>query len=292
VSTILQKCIVAFDDDMGSALRDLFPEQFDDMTDDQVKAILDAESDGEKNMTKFLRCFRGAVVVVALVDRSTDRLWVANLGDCQAVLASRFSETKWDIRSLANDHNARNPTEAERIRMAHPNEDDCVVDGRVLGKTAPSRTLGNWDQKFPAAFVSRLNQHHPNPTIGFRYTAVALLERNKTPPYMSSLAEVSFEQLPKLTSDGAAGKKQLRRFLLLASDGLLDMCKVEEPNDTVRKRWVESVARAPKAEEETCPLRVIRDALGGDDTEKVSMNLFVPTSQRWLDDTTIIVMPL
>lgn len=45
----------------------------------------------------------------------------------------------WQIDFLTNAHNGDNPAEVERIRAEHPGEDECVLNGRVLGTLAPTR---------------------------------------------------------------------------------------------------------------------------------------------------------
>lgn len=45
----------------------------------------------------------------------------------------------WIVERLTTDHNGDNDAEVERVRLAHPDEPECVIDRRVLGALAPFR---------------------------------------------------------------------------------------------------------------------------------------------------------
>lgn len=99
----------------------------------------------------------GACALVAL--RNGQDLYIANCGDCRAVLGSKLAPFKavvmqtspdslpgrpeaarYTSTRLSRDHNARTPLEALVLREAHPEEDDiikcknphaCYVKGRL-----------------------------------------------------------------------------------------------------------------------------------------------------------------
>lgn len=89
----------------------------------------------------------GACAIMALV--RDGRLFVANAGDCRAVLGRRRPRGWVDVRGLegtteavplSNDHNAREVMEQEKLRQLHPFERDvfmcrrassCYVKGRL-----------------------------------------------------------------------------------------------------------------------------------------------------------------
>ena len=88
----------------------------------------------------------GACAIMALVQ--DDKLYVANAGDCRAVLGRRRrwawggggAEGVSEVIALSNDHNARELTEQAKLRKLHPHEGDvftckrssaCYAKGRL-----------------------------------------------------------------------------------------------------------------------------------------------------------------
>ena len=77
-------------------------------------------------------------------------------------------------------------------------------------------------------------------------------------------------------------------MLVLCSDGLVDVSKAHEtPLAEVAARWVEV---ASGNMDDKPALRVLRDAMGGDDNAQVSFWLTVEMDSPWVDDTTVLVM--
>jgi pyruvate dehydrogenase phosphatase len=85
-----------------------------------------------------------------------------------------------------------------------------------------------------------------------------------------------------------------RSFLVLYSDGLTDLYDGMGPQElanhvastigqTIDSNGSHSGRRSNLA------LRLLRDALGGDDIYKVSRNLTVEMESKWMDDTTVVV---
>ena len=55
-------------------------------------------------------------------------------------------------------------------------------------------------------------------------------------------------------------------------------------------RWVRIVGQALDLDRSSnVALSLLRDVLGGDDTQVVSRNLTVEMEERWMDDTTILI---
>jgi pyruvate dehydrogenase phosphatase len=101
---------------------------------------------------------------VLVVARKEEDLYVANAGDCRAVLGTRLSSSSSSPSSpssasssasgsfaatrLSRDHNARMPTEALALRENHPNEKDIVICKNahacyVKGRLQVTRSLGD-----------------------------------------------------------------------------------------------------------------------------------------------------
>lgn len=71
-------------------------------------------------------------------------LFVANAGDCRAVLGRRKKgdqHEQFEAIQITKDHTAYE--EEERIRREHPDEEDVVIDGTIKGNLEPSRAIGD-----------------------------------------------------------------------------------------------------------------------------------------------------
>jgi hypothetical protein len=81
VSRVLEQGISTFDDDIGRAFLNLFP-------DNAIKHLRDEEAtsivNDPVNLDVALRCMRGTTALVSLVDPDATNLWVVSLGDCSA----------------------------------------------------------------------------------------------------------------------------------------------------------------------------------------------------------------
>ena len=136
---------------------------------------------------------------VCLVYIEGDDLWVANTGDCRAILGYT---TKYDssirLKSLSTDHTLHNKNELERYLSQHPNEDPSVLTNknRILGGLMPCRVFGDAKYKLPTEFVSKFTV----PRKGYL-----------TPPYVTADPEIIHHKI-------RFGDK----FLVIASDGLWD----------------------------------------------------------------------
>ncbi|KJA21094.1 hypothetical protein HYPSUDRAFT_141358 [Hypholoma sublateritium FD-334 SS-4] len=291
ISACFTKAITAFDDAIAHDVLDLFGgsvDKLDDYTDSQIREIINDQHKGGANWQKARLCMYGTTALVALVDPENQNLWVANLGDCEAFLASPSSKTQsgWTVEALTATHNGDNPAEIERVRKTHPGEPECVVDNRVLGAIAPTRCFGDIPFKQPPAFTRRILY---NLFPGFHNTSPweEFLVRNQTPPYITAEPQIIHRRL------------DLPRFLILASDGFSALC------DGVRQqRVIESWARsmvsknppetvtdsAPGSRADNMALRLLRLALGGDDRFGVSrlLTLDLP-NDSWIDDTSIVI---
>lgn len=106
------------------------------------------------------------------------------------------------------------------------------------------------------------------------------LPRLLTPPYISSVPDVQHIALGDTPRENTV--------LVLCSDGLVDVSKAHEtPLAEVAARWVEV---ASGNMDDKPALRVLRDAMGGDDNAQVSFWLTVEMDSPWVDDTTVLVM--
>jgi protein phosphatase 2C family protein 2/3 len=89
----------------------------------------------------------GSTAVVSIIYRNN--LYVANIGDSEAVLVKKNAEGQWEAEALTVPHKASDPTEKERIEKLGGH----VFFGRVFGALAVSRSFG--DSKFKTPKTSQ-----------------------------------------------------------------------------------------------------------------------------------------
>ncbi|KAH0584576.1 hypothetical protein H2248_010109 [Termitomyces sp. 'cryptogamus'] len=296
VADLFSRSILAFDDAIANDVLELFGglEGLDNFSDAEIWNIINDQQSGGANWKKARLCMYGTTALVALVDPNHENLWVANLGDCQATIVSlNDAGDDWIVERLTTDHNGDNDAEVERVRLAHPDEPECVIDKRVLGALAPFRCLGDIPFKQPPAFTRRILY---NLFPGFHNTSPweEFLVRNHTPPYITAQPEVIHRRL--------GGSARGPRFLILASDGFADLCS-GEGQERIVSTWVKSMVDQPSEEQkasggafqnrrDNMALRLLRQALGGDDRYSVSRVLTLNMDVAWIDDTSIVVQTL
>ncbi|KAJ3879927.1 phosphatase 2C-like domain-containing protein [Lentinula edodes] len=246
ISDCFSRSIIAFDEAIAGDVLDLFGgiEGLSSYTDRQIREIIN----DPKNYRKARLNMYGSTALVALVDDTHENLWVANVGDCQAILVSPKGSDDWDIQILTEAHNGDNEAEVERVRREHANEPECVIDRRVLGALHPFRSLGDTPFKQPPEFTRRILY---NLLPGFHDTSPweEFLVRNRTPPYISAQPEITHVLLnaidprstvPSGESLRSSSSPSLPRFLILSSDGFTDLCSTEGQQRIISD-WAHSV---------------------------------------------------
>ena len=191
----------------------------------------------------------GACAIAALV--CGPKLFVANAGDCRAVLlrprpdtAGSDGDSGGDAKAaaacaleafpLSRDHNAKIISEQARLAFEHPGEEDIVKCKRpdscyVKGKLQPTRSLGDLNLKLPAFNGDAA----PPPGCTSRRRRQRDIPRHMpppfTPPYISESPEVVSVDLKRTLADagtgagagaGNDGKRDV--WVVLATDGLWD----------------------------------------------------------------------
>jgi pyruvate dehydrogenase phosphatase len=84
ISEILREDIAAFDHSVANDITSLFPggvEQISALSDNEIRRII---NDDQENSRKIVLGMRGTTALLALVNPTRSRLWVASLGDSQA----------------------------------------------------------------------------------------------------------------------------------------------------------------------------------------------------------------
>lgn len=144
--------------------------------------------------------------------------------------------------------------------------------------------LGDFYFKLPAAYTHRVFLNS-EPSFPSADKVRSFIFRNMTPPYLTGVPDVRHIDLASSNSSEA--------FLIMCSDGLMDLYDDDRLNleSVLAPRWVGHLA-AQSRKSKNLALELLRDALGGADSEKVSRMITVEMTFRWMDDTTILVQRL
>ena len=243
-----------------------------------AKLVLQGHSLAPDMKERVLRAIEGACVTLAMVQ--VDSISVATTGDCRVVVGQQLEDNSWLAVPLSVDQNAMNILEIERLKLAHPGEEDTVIfNGRVLGSLMPFRTFGDVDFKWEGKYLNGLVPAWPN---------------YRTPPYITAEPVVTHH------------KKSARdKFMVIASDGLWERMTIENVvnivSQTLQKDPGEDKSfslssffgkrRGVKCCQPNAATQLLWHALGGTE-EAVSKLLDVspPYSRVVRDDITIIVV--
>ncbi|KAI0030775.1 protein serine/threonine phosphatase 2C [Vararia minispora EC-137] len=292
ISKILSDAITTFDSALLAEFVALFPggvAGLQRMSDSQIRWVLQNRPNASQAS---IRCLHGSTALLSLTDPTREHIWICNLGDCQAVLATRGATGRWQPAWLSTLHDGENASELARIAREHPGERDALEHNRVIGFLGPTRSLGDAWLKLPAIYSQRV-------LAGLRDHWIVrqpetYISRVRTPPYVSSTPDVVHLPLPR----SAHGR---RHALLLCSDGLPDLYEARfVSRQDMAAHWARVIGGAldgggggsGSGGETNAALALLRDALGGSDIRAVSQNLTVEMEERWMDDVTVLVQRL
>lgn len=162
------------------------------------------KTNGTVNNKTLSVALSGAVACVSHIDGP--HMYIANVGDCNAVVGTMKEDNEWIAKKITKEHNTENFDELKRIWNEHPDEERKTVirRDRLLGELAPLRSLGDYRYKWKAEILSEVAV----PLIGEK----AIPANYYTPPYLTAKPDIYYHRLtPK------------DKFLIIASDGLWDM---------------------------------------------------------------------
>ncbi|KAJ7073135.1 phosphatase 2C-like domain-containing protein [Mycena amicta] len=212
----------------------------------------------------------GTTVLMAIINKAKDSVWVVSLGDSYAGACAfggiLLACTEHPV------HNASNADKVQRLCREHPDEENLVVNvhgPRVLGWLGVTRALGDYQLKVDRAFAkSILSYFYPGPVPGDCWEIWAKAGNN-TPPYLSCIPTV--KRFDLLAGD----------LLVLSSDGLPDSMNWIDVAD--RWKTIVNVAHGkddsrlghgilrPTGEHNVNEAELlIRNALFGDDGDKMA----------------------
>ncbi|KXN90223.1 [Pyruvate dehydrogenase [acetyl-transferring]]-phosphatase 1, mitochondrial [Leucoagaricus sp. SymC.cos] len=292
ISNLLVDVVAAFDDAIAQDFFRIVPDRqtLEQLSNEQLRTLVDGIQASPDNDAIIKRVMHGTTALISLLDPSRQNLWVASLGDCQAALGQKDKLGEWTTSFLSSFHNGCDEAEVQRIRREHPGESECVHNDRVLGAIAVTRALGDHEFKFHPVFTDHILAR-TNP--GFKFFATTyqdFLARIHTPPYLSNRPDVQHVNL--------TDRDQYQEILLImCSDGLLDLYLDSSPSLSLKQLpqvWLTALDTRDTSLDayNNLSLALLRNALGGKDTEKVSRNITVEMTSRWMDDTTILVQKI
>ncbi len=260
-----------------SKLDDLFC----DIALEEVKLVQKGHSLTPDMKQRVLTAIEGACSLTTVVRQ--DDIFVANTGDCRAVIGRQEPDKTWTAVQLSDDQNAQNPEEVKRLQKAHPGE-QVIIQNRVLGSLMPFRTFGDADFKWEKKYLQGLV-----PT-SFNY---------ETPPYVT--AEPVVTQHRVANSD---------RFMIIGSDGLWERVSNKEAVNVVaevlRKQnqpektasFFSTLLGGGGSDELSCchgnaATELLWHVLGGNEESVTELlNVDSSVSRMFRDDITIIVVYL
>ncbi|KAJ1916420.1 hypothetical protein H4219_003785 [Mycoemilia scoparia] len=239
----------------------------------------------------FGKSVSGSSGLVAVVDVGESKVTVANAGDSRAILGVRTSTGKWRAVPLSVDQNPKNPKEFARLAKEHPGEELTLsARGRLLGALAMSRAFGDCRYKWPLEIQLELF-----PKLHKRGHYYATRANNfYTPPYLTAYPDIIEHTLNYATD----------KFIIMASDGLLDHLNNQEAVDIMGRWWdankgsSSGQTNGDKSGMETnAATHLIRQAFENDPRglwgrQRISRLLAIPPphSRRYRDDISISVI--
>ncbi|KAF9894286.1 hypothetical protein FE257_007789 [Aspergillus nanangensis] len=187
-------------------------------------ATSQSEASLQEKIKKLAPAFSGSCALLSMYDSSTGTLHVACTGDSRAVLGQQGSTGSWEAMPLSVDQTGKNKEETARLHKEHPDEEDMVKNGRVLG-LAVSRAFGDSQWKWPIEFQKDMQRRFYGPP------PLVPTYNIQTPPYLTAEPVVTSIKI----NPGNPS------FLIMATDGLWDMLSSQQAVDLVGK-WLESKA--------------------------------------------------
>jgi pyruvate dehydrogenase phosphatase len=110
----------------------------------------------------------GSCALIAVVH--DNKLFVANAGDCKAVMLRRHENGSYESIKLSKTFSANKKSEQERLRSSFKDEKDIVICKRgdskacyVKGNLMPTRAFGDFRLK-----KQEFNFHNFSPELGYR----------------------------------------------------------------------------------------------------------------------------
>ncbi|KAL1717039.1 phosphatase 2C-like domain-containing protein [Schizophyllum commune] len=310
LSTVVEEALVKGIEDFDASLLDdvlkHFPQGADTDWDDplwddpaEVFEIIGYSRD-DPVFVAARRTIVGATVLVGFIDKQKRNLWVASLGDSEAVLG-RVVDGHLRCEVLNDLHNVDNPDEVARLQAEHPNEPPVVYGTRTLGRLAITRALGDFQMKVGLRLATRVLSYAYPSYLGTNNIEDWQRRGHLHPPYISSTPSIRRHDL--LPGD----------LLVFASDGLR-LALEAVPTEDARTQSMIALAGPelsnaapvlmrlgthlghdfidPSGDDPNIADRLIKNALFGADAGKMAAELALTSGDttRYRDDISVVAL--
>lgn len=313
---------------IDEAIKKGFTKLDHEITNESVQRVLRAKS--KPLAAEILApALSGSCALLSFYDSQSKQLRVACTGDSRAVLGRRSANGKWTATALSVDQTGGTESEVARLRAEHPNEPYVTHNGRILGGLEPSRAFGDavykWsvelqDKLYGTYFTRRPSRYLQTPPY---VTAEPIVTTTQIAPENGDFVVMATDGLWEMLSNdeviGLVGMWLEKHTV-----------KGAPPAPTAGiKAWLPSFLgggqslpvephpdSAQSADGQRAPIRqaqygitpeqqsrfvvrdanaathLVRNALGGSDTDMVSalLTLPAPNSRRYRDDLTVEVI--
>jgi pyruvate dehydrogenase phosphatase len=146
-------------EDIDSAIKKGFIRLDNEIIHDAVAKVVQAKS--KRVAAELLApALSGSCALLSFYDSNSKLLRVACTGDSRAVLGRKGPNGKWTAIPLSVDQTGANEEEAKRMRKEHPGEPNVVMNGRVLGGLEPTRAFGDAVYKWTLETQEKLKKSY------------------------------------------------------------------------------------------------------------------------------------
>jgi len=271
----------------------------------------------------------GSCALLSFYDSRSKELRVACTGDSRAVLGRRSSSGKWTATPLSIDQTGGTDSEVARLRAEHPNEQYVTHNGRILGGLEPSRAFGDAVYKWTREtqdllrtkfFTRKPSQHLLTPPY---VTAEPVITTTKINPEQGDFVVMATDGLWEMLTNeeviglvgmwldkqkqnhgttGGSSSGWMSSLFASSQKAQLPVEKGAAGNKDVagqrapirQQQWGVTAAESERfvVQDKNVATHLVRNALGGKDTEMVSALLTLPSpySRRYRDDLTVEVI--
>lgn len=264
-------------------------------------------------VAQLLPAMSGSCALLAAYNATTKMIHVAVTGDSRAIYTRKTSEG-WAVKALSEDQTGSTASEVARLRSEHPNESNVVKNGRILGGLEPSRAFGDARYKWSSQVQAQIAERF----YGRRAPAALL-----SPPYVTARPEVTSTSID-LNDQGFMVLGTDGLYEMLTNEEITELVLIwRQKYDSAfeqRSSWLPAFLGGKGAgndkifnedeqrsgqktpytqskkqfvcQDENVATHIIRNALGGGDTNRLYglLSLPYPMSRSYRDDISVTVV--